>query len=229
MGRILPACPEHHQRPRAEGVMMAVQLARCFVTPEGFANAFCKPGSILFFAVACWLLSGHDDKTFYGPSSPARIFVRGCTGRMPVRVSELLGSAAAGKETGYFGLAKSFEHVIDEGRPLLLVGANPSTLPASFARVLEAEINLPELDREMLRVILGHLYPGQIVHETDIPASISAAEVAALTPEQLTIAARAPNPIGAGQVLVRLLNKGKISAAPGLADFPLAADVRGTR
>ncbi|CUX83286.1 MAG: cell division protease FtsH [Roseibaca calidilacus] len=225
MGRILPACPEHHQRPRAEGVMMAVQLARCFVTPEGFANAFCKPGSILFLRSPAGYSPGMMTNILRAIVASPDL----CPGlhRPDARkVSELLGSAAAGKETGYFGLAKSFEHVIDEGRPLLLVGANPSTLPASFARVLEAEINLPELDREMLRVILGHLYPGQIVHETDIPASISAAEVAALTPEQLTIAARAPNPIGAGQVLVRLLNKGKISAAPGLADFPLAADVR---
>lgn len=225
MGHILPDCPERHQRPRAEVVMAAVQLARRFVTPQGFADALCNPGSIVFLRPP----SGHSAETM---TNILRAIVASpdlCPGlhRPDARkITEFLGAAAGGKETAFPGLNEKFQQVFDEGRPLVLVGSNLSTVPPILTRALDAEIALPDLNRDVLRVILGHLYPGQIVHQTDIPATLVNADIAALTPAQLTVAARAPDPLGAGTALLRLTHKNKEMATSGLADFPLAADVR---
>lgn len=48
IGAILPPCPEHQKRPRAEIVMMAVRIAKRFTTQQALSETFCHPGHIAF-------------------------------------------------------------------------------------------------------------------------------------------------------------------------------------
>ncbi|MCC5991933.1 MAG: AAA family ATPase [Rhodobacteraceae bacterium] len=224
MGAVLPPCPEHHQRPRAEIAMAVARIARRFPTPQALADTFGQPGHIAFLRcpadhsveLMTKILRALFANTVLSPGlhrPDAR------------RVSEVFDSSRPAKSTDRSGMSEGFWSLIEDGRPLILVGPNPSKLPTVLQDSVDTEIILPDLDREMLRVVFGHLYPGQTVEPADIPASLKDSNIAALTPARLTMAARAGSPRAAGG---RLAAAGAVQrkTGPGLAEFPLSDDVR---
>lgn len=224
IGAILPPCPEHQKRPRAEIVMMAVRIAKRFTTQQAFSETFCYPGQIAF------LRCPTDHSVELMTNTLRAMFARGDlvdgSYRPDARqVSEVFSTSKPAKNASAPGMAESFWTLIEEGRPLVLVGPNPSRLPSVIREAVDTEIVLPELDREMLQVILGHLYPGQTVGPEDIPASLKDSDITALTPAKLTMAARAATPRAAGD---RLAATGPMrrKTGPGLAEFPLSDEVR---
>ncbi len=204
--------------------MTVARLAKRFPTPQAFSDAFCQPGHIAF--VRCPADHSVDILTktlralFANPKlSP------GLHRPDARKVSEVFETSRTVKSNVLSGISEGFWALVEDGRPLVLVGPNPSVLPPVLWESVGTKIILPQMDREMLQVILGHLYPGQTVGPEDIPASLKDSDISALTPAKLTMAARAATPRAAGD---RLAATGPMrrKTGPGLAGFPLSDEVR---
>jgi cell division protease FtsH len=213
-------------RPRPAVLLTVVRLARTFVTVDAFAAAVAEAGAI---TVLC---SGASqvDKILTKLLSRLIVDADGWT-----KTSEDTYLAAAsdairgsGESTGQvFGaLTEGARNALERGSPVVLVAPSQAMLHPALKALSPRIVQLAPLDCEMLQVLLSRAYPEASVDD-DVMANLPVdAVVSRLDAEVLTLALRAKDPVAALQNIAAGITPVK-SDGPGLADFPLPAEVRG--
>ncbi|MGY6704640.1 AAA family ATPase [Roseinatronobacter sp.] len=212
-------------RPRASVVMSVLRLARQFGSLHGFRTQICNPDTITL------LCSGAGEM-----NSIIKSVLRAIAQLEPDTAGHAalhVTTAAAvtlrkDRDTGgpFAKLTPRFLISIEEGQPIALIAPSLSSLSKDLRELATGVIELPRFDRDMLDVLLTHMYPDYAPPEdTDLPETLSPAAVARLTADDLTLACRAPTPAGACARLLERLFPPKPDE-PGLAEFPLEDHVR---
>lgn len=221
-----PDEPESREtgRPRASVVMAVMRLARKFTSWEDLLATLAAPGGITFLASGMPELDGTFEQ-IVGAIAAADQHIP----RVPKLAACTLGEVFVigdHSREGPFGVfSVDIKRWIEEGRPMVVVGAAPAMMRSELKAMVDRVIDVAPFDREMLCAALNSLYLGETVQAEDIPQHLGEAELARLSSEALTIAVRAATPTAAIQRLVADLPP-SAQNGPGLAEFPLQPSVR---
>ncbi|WP_176234512.1 AAA family ATPase [Marivita cryptomonadis] len=144
-----------------------------------------------------------------------------------VLTAEKAGSTEPGaSESAVAALSGSLRLALDTHRPAVLVAPAAGTAPKALKPLKPEIIALAPLDREMLAQILGDAYPEADAPGAALTALPADAPVARLTPGDLLLALRWPDPVRAVATLAAALAPEETENGPGLAEFPLPDEVR---
>jgi len=123
-------------------------------------------------------------------------------------------------------VAEGARNASEKGSPVVLVASTQAMLHPALKALSPRIMQLAPLDREMLLVLLTRAYPEASVDDAVMVNLPVDAVVSRLDAEVLTLALRAKDPVAALQNIAASITPVK-SDGPGLADFPLPAEVRG--
>lgn len=214
-------------RPRAAVLLAVMRLAKTFGTAEAFAEAMASPASLTLLCTAAPEIERIVVKLLQRLVSEAD-----GQGKAPADTVFFTASEAmrgTGDATGqiFSALSDGMRIALEKGSPIVVIAVNHAMLPPSLKALSPSRIvTLAPLDRDMLRAMLEQAYP-EVSVDDDVMANLRVdAVVSRLDAEVLTLALRAKDPVAALQNIAASITPVK-SDGPGLADFPLPAEVRG--
>lgn len=232
-GPVLPPVPEDATarrkvyRLRPEAALAVVRLAATFGSAEAMVRALGAPGSVTLITTADSAIDAHLIQLIEHVTQPHALWPRGAT--IPVVLTaEKAGSTKPGaSEPAVAALSGSLRLALDTRRPAVLVAPAVGTAPKALKPLNPEVIALATLDRAMLAQILGDAYPEAEAPGAALTALPTDAPLARLTPADLVLALRWPDPDRAAATLASVLSPEEAEGAgPGLAAFPLPDDVR---
>ncbi|MEZ0464962.1 AAA family ATPase [Phaeobacter sp. SYSU ZJ3003] len=229
----LPPVPEdataqhRRYRLRPEAALAVVRVAKTFGSAEAMVRALGASGAVTLFTTADPALDEHVIRLIEHLAQPHTLWPRGAA--IPVVLSaEKAASAKSGaSEPAVAALSGSLRLALDTRRPAALIAPAAGTAPKALKPLNPEIIALAPLDRAMLAQILGDAYPEAEAHGTALSALPADAPVARLTPGDLLLALRWPDPGRAVATLAAALTPEETETGPGLAEFPLPDEVRG--
>ncbi|MDP2084512.1 MAG: AAA family ATPase [Gemmobacter sp.] len=213
-------------RLRPAVLLTVIRLAKTFVTVDAFAEAVVGPASLTVLCTGAPQL----DKVLTKLLSRLIIDADGWT--KTAADTYLVAAAdavrASGESTGQvFGsLTEGARNALERGSPVVLVASTAAMLHPALKALAPRIVQMAPLDREMLQMLLSHAYPEAVVDHDVMAHLLTDAVVSRLDAEVLTLALRAKDPATALQNIATCITPVK-SDGPGLADFPLPANVRG--
>lgn len=213
-------------RPRPAVLLTVIRLARTFVTVDAFAAAVAGPGAVTA------LCSGASQVEKILTKLLSRLIVDADGWTKTSEDTYLVAASDAvrgsGESTGQvFGvLTEGARNALERGSPVVLVASTQAMLHPALKALSPRIVQLAPLDREMLQVLLSRAYPEASVSDDVMAHLPTDAVVSRLDAEGLTLALRAKDPVAALQNIAACITPVK-SDGPGLADFPLPAQVRG--
>lgn len=211
-------------RPRASVVMAVMRLARKFTSWEDLLATLASPGGITFLSSGMPELDGTLEQ-IVGAIAAADQHIPRVPKLAACTLGEIFVIGDRCREGPFGVFSVDIKRWIEEGRPIVVVGAAPAMMRSELKAMVDRVIDLAPFDREMLCAALNSLYPGETVQAEDISQRLGAAELSRLSPEALTIASRAATPTAAIRRLVADLPPSD-QTGPGLAEFPLQPSVR---
>lgn len=229
----LPPISEHDTVPRKvyrlrpEAALAVVRVAKTFGSAEAMVRALGAPGAVTLITTADPALDAHLIQLIEHVAQPHALWPRGA----PIPVVLTAEKAAASKldasEPSITALSGSLRLALETRRPAVLVASAAGTAPKALRALQPEPIALAPLDRTMLAHLLADAYP----EAEDPGAALSAlptdAPLARVTPGDLLLALRWPDPDRAVATLAAMLAPDDAAeAGPGLAEFPLQDDVR---
>ena len=220
--------PRKRYRLRPETALAAVRLAATFGSLEAMVRALGAPGAVTLITTSDPAIDAHLIQLIEHVAQPDALWPRGAA--IPVLLSaEKAGSTKSGtSDPAVAALSGSLRLALDTRSPVVLVAPAAGTSPKAL-KVLQPEmLALAPLDRGMLTQLLVNAYP----EAEDPGAALSAlpadAPLARITPADLLLAFRWPDPDRAVATLAAALAPEEVEGAgPGLAEFPLPDEVRG--
>ncbi|WP_420398174.1 AAA family ATPase [Nioella sp.] len=219
--------PRKIYRLRPEAALAVVRVAKTFGSAEAMVRALGAPGAVTLITTADPALDEHVIRLIEHLAQPHTLWPRGAA--IPVVLTaEKAGSTKPGaSEPAVAALSGSLRLALDTRRPAVFVAPAVGTAPKALKPLNPEVIALAPLDREMLAQILVDAYPEADGPGTALTALPADAPVARLTPGDLLLALRWPDPDRAAATLAAALAPEEAAeAGPGLAAFPLPEDVR---
>lgn len=213
-------------RPRPAVLLTLLRLARTFVTVDAFAEAVAGPASLTVLCTGAPQLDKVLTKLLSRLIIDADGWTKTAADAYLVAASDAV--RGNGESTGQvFGaLTEGARNALERGSPVVLVAPSQALLHPALKALAPHIVQLAPLDREMLQVLLSHAYPEVSVDDEVMAQLPTDAVVSRLDAESLTLALRAGAPVTALQNIAASITQVK-SDGPGLADFPLPAEVRG--
>lgn len=213
-------------RLRPAVLLTVIRLAKTFVTVDAFAEAVAGPSAVTVLCTGASQL----DKILTKLLSRLIVDADGWTKTSgdTYLVAATDAVRGSGESTGQvFGvLTEGARNALEKGSPVVLVASTQAMLHPALKALAPRIVQLAPLDREMLQLLLTRAYPEASVDD-DVMAHLPVdAAVSRLDAEVLTLALRAKDPVAALQNIAASITPVK-SDGPGLADFPLPAEVRG--
>lgn len=233
--------PRAGRVPRIQPLLVALQLARCFGSVAQLRSSLATPGGIVLLATGAaqnddiavkMLTAVLSDPLRSGPPAPPLVRT----------AADAISRGVRSRDQAFAGQSDEMRDALEIGRPIVVVTASTAGLSQDLRTLSAACVQLPALDDALLCEILRTLYPGDRDADTDAGAGIDdaapdpalaalpalpAADLARLTLEDLILALRAPSAAAAVKRLANTLAPAPASAPrPGLADFPMSAQVR---
>ncbi len=219
--------PRKIYRLRPEAALAVVRVAKTFGSAEAMVRALGAPGAMTLITTADPALDEHVIRLIEHLAQPHTLWPRGVP--LPVVLTaEKAGSTKPGaSEPAVAALSGSLRLALDTRRPVALIAPAAGTAPKALKPLNPEVIALAPLDRDMLAQILGDAYP----EAEDPGAALSElptdAPFARITPGDLLLALRWPDPDRAVASLAAALSPEETENGPGLAEFPLPDEVRG--
>ncbi|MHA7888197.1 AAA family ATPase [Roseicyclus sp.] len=219
--------PRKRYRLRPEAALATVRLAATFGSVEAMVRALGAPGAVTLVTTADPALDAHLLRLIEHLAQPLTLWPRGVPIPVALSVEKAASTKPGASEPAVAALSGSLRLALDTRRPAVLVAPVVGTTPKALKPLNPEMIALAPLDREMLAQILGDAYP----EAEDPGAALSAlpadAPLARLTPGDLILALRWPDPDRAVAALAAALVPEETETRPGLAEFPLPDAVRG--
>ena len=216
-----PAAP---WRPRPTTLLAVLRVARTFGDREGVARLLGAPGGLTLLATGQSTLNDTVTKVL-------RIIgdhVRAGGARRPLiqLATSALRTGTVDPHRPLAPFSDATGEAIESGTAIVFVTAVGGTTPEAIRALRPVPLKLAPLDREMLAQLLALAYPE---HPQAVPAALAnlpdGLSLARLTPDQLTLALRAPDPADAVRAIATELTPPP-DAGLGLAAFPLPVHVR---
>lgn len=207
-------------------LLTVIRLARTFVALDAFAEAVAGRGAITVLCSGASHVNKVLTKLLERLITDADGWTKTAADTYLVAASDAV--RASGESTGQvFGaLTEGARNALEKGSPVVLVASSQAMLHPALKALAPRIVQLAPLDREMLPVLLTRAYPEASVDDDVMVNLPVGAVVSRLDAESLTLALRAKDPVTALQNIVACIMPVK-SDGPGLADFPLPAEVRG--
>ncbi|OSQ59672.1 hypothetical protein MCRY_11245 [Marivita cryptomonadis] len=214
-------------RLRPEAALAVVRLAATFGSAEAMVRVLGAPGAVTLITTADPAIDAHLIQLIEHVTQPHALWPRGAA--IPVVLTaEKAGATKPGaSEPAVAALSGSLRLALDTRRPAALIAPAAGTVPKALKPLNPEVIALAPLDRTMLAQILGDSYPEADAPGTALSALSTEAPVARLTPGDLLLALRWPDPERAVATLAAALTPEETETGPGLAEFPLPDEVRG--
>lgn len=213
-------------RLRPSVLLTVIRLARTFGTLDAFAEAVAGPASLTVLCTGSQQLDKVLTKLLSRLIVDADGWTKTSADTYLVAATDAV--RGSGESTGQvFGaLAEGARNALEKGSPVVLVASTQAMLHPALKALSPRIVQLAPLDGEMLQVLLSRAYPEASVDD-DVMANLPLdAVVSRLDAESLTMALRATDAVAALQNIAACITPVK-SDGPGLADFPLPAEVRG--
>ncbi|MHA7888713.1 AAA family ATPase [Roseicyclus sp.] len=229
----LPPVPEDTTAPRRpyrlrpEAALAVVRLARTFGSTEAMVRTLGAPGAATLITTADPALDEHVIRLIEHLAQPHTLWPRGVP--LPVVLAaEKAGSTKPGaSDAAVAALSGSLRLALDTRRPTVLVAPAAGTAPKALKPLNPEIIALAHLDSTMLAQLLVDAYPEAETPGAALTALPDDAPLARITPGDLLLAFRWPDPDRAVASLVAALAADDASeAGPALAEFPLPDEVR---
>jgi DNA polymerase III delta prime subunit len=213
-------------RLRPAVLLTVIRLARTFVSLDAFAEAVAGPGAVTVLCSGASQIDKILTKLLSRLIIDADGWTKTAADTYLVAASDAV--RGSGESTGQlFGvLTEGARNALEKGGPVVLVASTQAMLHSALKALAPRIVQLAPLDREMLQVLLFHAYPEVSVDDEVMAHLPTDAVVSRLDAEVLTLALRAKDPVTALQNMAASITPVK-SDGPGLADFPLPAEVRG--
>jgi cell division protease FtsH len=219
--------PRKIYRLRPEAALAVVRVAKTFGSAEAMVRALGAPGAVTLITTADPALDEYVIRLIEHLAQPHTLWPRSAA--IPVVLTaEKAGSTKPGaSEPAVAALSGSLRLALDTRRPAVLVAPAVGTAPKALRALQPETIALSPLDRAMLAQLLADAYPEADAPGTALSALSTDAPVARLTPGDLLLALRWPDPKRAVATLAAALTPEETETGPGLAEFPLPDEVRG--
>lgn len=209
------------------GVLLTVlRLARTFGTLEAFAEAVAGPASLTVLCTGAPQLDKVLTKLLGRLITDADGWTKTAADTYLVAASDAV--RGSGESTGQvFGaLTEGARNALERGSPVVLVASTQAMLHPALKALSPRIVQLAPLDREMLQLLLIRAYP-EFSADDDVMVTLPQnAVISRLDAESLTLALRARDPVTALQHIAASITPVS-KDGPGLAEFPLPAEVRG--
>lgn len=207
-------------------LLTVIRLAKTFVTLDAFAEAVAGPASLAILCTGAPQLDKVLTKLLGRLITDADGWTKTAADTYLVAAADAV--RASGESTGQvFGaLTEGARNALERGSPVVLVAQSQAMLNPALKALAARIVQLAPLDREMLQVLLSHAYTAASVDDDVMAHLPQDAVISRLDAESLTLALRAGDPVTALQKIAACI-KPVSNDGPGLADFPLPAEVRG--
>jgi len=215
-------------RLRPEAALAVVRLAATFGSAEAMVRALGAPGAVTMITTADPALDEHVIRLIEHVTQPHALWPRGAA--IPVVLTaEKAGSTKPGaSDPAVAALSGSLRLALDTRRPAVLIAPAAGTAPKALKVLQPVTIPLAQFDWQMLAQLLVDAYPEAEAPGIALSALPADAPVARLTPGDLLLALRWPDPSRAVATLAAALTPEETEEnRPGLAAFPLPDDVHG--
>jgi cell division protease FtsH len=216
-----PAAP---WRPRPTTLLAVLRIARTFGDREGVARLLAAPGALTLLATGHGTLS--DTVTKVLRIVLDRILPGGESRPQIQLATSALRTGSVDPHRPLATFADLAGDAIECGKAMVFVTAVGGTTAEAIRALRPNLLSLASLDREMLAQLLAMAYPD---HAGAIPAALddlpAGLALSRLTPDQLTLALRSPDPAGAVRTIATELTPPP-DAGLGLAAFPIPVHVR---
>lgn len=212
-------------RPKVAALLAVLRLAKTFGSAEALARRLAAPGGLALLATGASALDGITAKLIRHLTDEEALWPGGTPGLLAILAGEAVRSGTPEPHRVLGALSEQARMAVEQGLPLVIVTPVASTAPAALHDLRPEILPLAPLDRELLAELLARACPGAAPDAGLLSGLPAGAAVSRLTPDQLTIALRTDEPMGAVRAIAALLAP-PAESGPGLAEFPLPAAVR---
>ena len=218
--------PRRRYRLRPEAAQAVVRVAKTFGSAEAMVRALGAPGAVTLITTADPTLDAHLIQLIEHVAQPHALWPRGAAIPVVLSAEKAASSKLDSTEPAVSRLCGSLRLALETRRPTVLIAPAAGTAPKALRALQPEMVALAPLDREMLAQILGDAYPEAEAPGAALTALPANAPLARLTPGDLLLALRWPDPKRAVTTLAAALASEETQTGPGLAAFPLPEDVR---
>lgn len=232
-GPVLPPVPEDATarrkvyRLRPEAALTAVRLAATFGSVEAMVRALGAPGAVTLITTADPAIDSHLIQLIEHVAQPNALWPRGAPIPVVLSAEKAASNKLDSSEPAVAALSGSLRLALDTRRPAVVIAPAAGTAPKALKPLNPEVIALSPLDRAMLAQLLADAYPEAKAPGAALTALPANAPLARLTPGNLLLALRWPDPERAVATLAAALTPEAAETEPGLAEFPLPDEVRG--
>lgn len=213
-------------RPRAAVLLAVMRIAKTFGGADAFASAMAAPGCLTVLCTGSAQMDKIVVKLLQRLICDADHWVKTPADTYVTSAADAVRGSGDASGQVFGNLSDGTRNALERGGPVVIVATSDAMLPAALKALAPRIIQLALLDREMLQVLLSQAYPATSI-DGDIISGLSAdLVVSRLDADGLTLALRARDPVTALQNIAACITPVK-SDSPGLAEFPLPANVRG--
>lgn len=213
-------------RLRPAVLLTVIRLARTFGTLDAFAEAVAGPASLTTLCTGSQQLDKVLTKLLSRLIVDADGWTKTSADTYLVAASDAVRGGGDSSGQVFGALAEGMRNSLEKGSPVVLIASSQAMLHPALKALSPRILQLAPLDREMLQLLLTRAYP-EFSADDDVMAHLPTdAVVSRLDAEVLTLVLRAKDPVTALQNIATCITPVK-SDGPGLADFPLPAEVRG--
>ncbi|MDF1855562.1 AAA family ATPase [Pseudooceanicola sp.] len=218
--------PRKRYRLRPEAALAVVRIAKTFGSAGAMGRALGAPGAVTLITTADPALDAHLIQLIEHIAQPNALWPKGAAIPVVLSAEKAAPSKLDASEPAVSVLCGSLRLALETRRPTVLIAPAAGTAPKALRALQPEMVALAPLDREMLAQILGDAYPEAEVPGAALTALPANAPLARLTPGDLLLALRWPDPKRAVTTLAAALAPEETQTGPGLAAFPLPEDVR---
>lgn len=213
-------------RVRPSVLLTVIRLAKTFITLGAFAEAVAGPASLTTLCTGAPQLDKVLAKLLGRLITDADGWTKTSADTYLVAASDAVRASGDSSGQVFGALTEGARTAVERGSPVVLVASTQAMLHPALKALSPRIVQLAPLDREMLQVLLTRAYPEASVDD-DVMVNLPVdAVVSRLDAEVLTLALRAKDPVAALQNIAASITPVS-KDGPGLADFPLPAEVRG--
>ncbi len=213
-------------RVRPSVLLTVIRLARTFGTLDAFAEVVAGPASLTVLCTGTPQLDKVLAKLLGRLITDADGWTKTTADTYLAAASDAVRGGGDSSGQVFGALTEGMRNSLEKGSPVVLVASSQAMLHPALKALSPRIVQLAPLDREMLKVLLFHAYPEVSVDDEVMAHLPTDAVVSRLDAESLTMALRATDAVTALQNIAASI--APVSKdGPGLADFPLPAEVRG--
>lgn len=219
--------PRKRYRLRPEAVLAAVRLAATFGSADAMVQALGAPGAVTLITTADPTLEAHLIQLIEHVAQPHALWPRGAAIPVVLSAEKAASSKLDSTEPAVSRLCGSLRLALETRRPTVLIAPAAGPAPKALRALQPEMVALAPLDREMLAQIFGDAYPEAEAPGAALTALPADLPLARITPADLLLALRWPDPDRAVAALTAALAPEETEEiGPGLAAFPLPENVR---